>query len=126
MAQQTAYVQTFVLAAGISNADVITSFPAPFEGEVVALRVIVSAAVTTGSKASTLTAYINGAAVSGAALATTSANMTPMGKVLSATATTGHASTKFSAGDLLSVTASSTTTYIEGSCSIILELRRRG
>lgn len=117
-------IQTFVLCAGISGADVITSFPAPFDGEVIGINVIVSAAVTTGSKAATLTAYINGVAVAGTALATTSANMTPMGKVLSSTATAGSRTNMFAAGDSLSVTASGVTTYIEGSCSIMLIIRR--
>lgn len=115
----------FVLLAGITDADIVTSFPAPFAGEVVALRVIVSVAATTAAKLSTLTVHVNGVAVHGTAIATTTATMTPKGKVLSGVALRGHATAQFVAGDLISVTASSTTAYVEGSAMIIVELARK-
>lgn len=122
--QQVYNLSTFVLNTSIADADLITSFPAPFAGEVVALRVIVSAPVTSAAKLSTLTVKINGTAVNGAAIATTSATMTPLGKVLSGVATANHATRLFAEGDLISVTGSATTSYIEGSSMIIVQLRR--
>lgn len=116
------YLEQHVSLADISDADVLTDFPLDFWGEVVSLRVIVSTPVTTGSKASTLTVEINSTAVEGISLGLTSANMTPLGAVLNDDATGAKA---FGPDDTISIVASSTTAFVEGSATLCLVLKRQ-
>lgn len=116
-------VPLHVLLAGIADGDVLTNYPCDFDGEVVALRAAIATAVTTASDESTLTVQINATDVPGTALNLTSANATPMGKVLEAEAKRrgGH---KFSTRDTLSIVASDTTAFAEGAATLHLVLRR--
>ncbi len=110
-----------VQLVNITDAATISAYPFEYSGRVVALRVVVDEAVTTASDASTFTLSItrNGvnANVSGCAVSTTSANMTPKGALLSGAAT-APGDWSFTSSDTFTVTASSTTSYAEGSCSI--------
>lgn len=107
----------------VTAADVVTNFPLDFEGEVVRLDVVVSDAVTTASDAATFGIEINSTAVTGASVATTSANMTPIGAIVSGAAT---ANNTFTSSDTLSIVASSVTDYAEGSVMLVVTLKRKG
>lgn len=112
--------------ADISAADVLTDFVVPSGFKLVDIRAAVTKAATTAAKAATLTAKIDGTAVPGAVLALTSANCTPQGKVLSATATdvlSGGANIAYGAGSKITVTASSVTAFVEGSITLTLTLQ---
>ena len=75
-------------------------------------------AATTGSKASTLHPEIGSTPVTGGSLALTSANMTPLGHGVDASAIT--AANTFTASDAISIVAASTTTFIEGEVTLVL------
>jgi hypothetical protein len=107
-----------VLLATIADGDIINDYIIDHPFKLIDLRMTVTAAATTPAKLSTLKAYIDDVLVTGSTLALTSANMTPLGKVNSATATdviAGGANIAYAAGSKISVVASSTTAFIEGS-----------
>jgi hypothetical protein len=70
-------------------------------------------AVTTAAKAATATVQINGAAVTGGVMSLTSANCTPSGAAVAATAITANNGT-FVPGSTLEVAISSVTAFLEG------------
>lgn len=116
--------------SGITAADILTTYVMPHKFKVLDIRAIVNTAVTTASKAATLTAKITPAGgtatnVTGAALAMTSANMTPVGKVNSATATDilAGGTNQGNAGDSISITASGVTAFVEGLATIVLTVQ---
>jgi hypothetical protein len=110
-----------VLLASIADGDVVTSFVPGFAGKIVGFGVNVSAAVTTGSKATTLNLEIGTTNLTGGVLALTSANMTPLGKTLASTAIT--AANVFTATDAISIEASSTTAFVEGAVNIYVVMQ---
>ncbi len=115
-----------MLNATIADGDIMTDFVVNHPFKILDIRYIVTAAVTTGSKASTIKAYIDGTAVTGASLALTSATMTPVGKILSATATdvsSGGNNIAYSAGSKIVLKASSTTTFVEGSGTFLVTIQ---
>lgn len=106
------------LNASISAADIVVDYTVPFPFKLVEIKSICTAAVTTGSKAATITPKIDGTAVTGCSLAMTSANQTPIGAVLSSTATdvtAGGNNIAYTAGSKLKLTGSSVTAFVEGS-----------
>jgi hypothetical protein len=109
--------------ASVSDADVVTTLTPGFAGEIVDMDFVVNVPVTTGSRATTLNAEIGTTDLTGGAIALTSANCTPMGAVIAATAIT--AANTFTATDTISIEASSTTAFAEGSGTLIVWLRAK-
>ncbi|NBR87392.1 MAG: hypothetical protein EBS84_19455 [Proteobacteria bacterium] len=99
--------------ATIANGDLLTDFPLGFAGKIVGFYASVTSPATTGSKLSTLNLEIGSTNLTGGSLALTSANMTPLGAVVSASAIT--AGNTFAATDVFSIEAASTTAFVEGS-----------
>lgn len=111
----------YVDLASITAADVITSFYPRVAGTIEYFGFIVDKAVTTASKAATLRPKVGGVAVTGGALALTSANCTPKGTVVDATAITGgNVLTRASA---ISITGSAVTAFAEGTGTLVLRVR---
>lgn len=121
MAGASSHYATFVYRttlASIADGDLITEWTPGFDGTLVSMHAIVKVAATTAAKASTLNLEIGTTNVTGGALALTSANMTPKGKVVDAAAIT--AANVFTSTDAISLEASSTTTFIEGEVDIVI------
>lgn len=107
-----------VLNTLIAAADFVVDYTVPFPFKVVELKSICTAAVTTGAKAATVTVKLDGTAVTGATVAMTSANQTPIGAILTGTATdvlAGGNNIAYAAGSKLKLTGSSVTAFSEGS-----------
>lgn len=115
------YTLTFSkLLAGITAADILTDYTINHPFKVVDVRAIVTTAATTGSKAATITAEIGSTAITGISLALTSANMTPLGKVVSSSATANNVG---NAGDKISLVAGSVTSFVEGQIEVVVTLQ---
>jgi hypothetical protein len=116
----------------IANGDLITTFVPGFTFKVASIQAIVDTAVTTGSKAANFQAAITNTAtgvktnINGALLATTSANLTPVGKVLAASATDPQPLNFGGPTDSFSLTASGVTAYVEGVTTFIVTLTGLG
>lgn len=113
--------QVPLLLATIADGDLLTAFTPGFAGKIVGFTANVTAAATTGSKTSTLNLEIGTTNLTGGSLVLTSANMTPLGAVVSATAIT--AANSFSATDTISIEAASTTAFVEGSAVLTIIMR---
>lgn len=109
--------------AQLSNADVMTNLTPGFAGQILSAQFVVTVPVTTAAKAATLNLEIGnpGTDVTGGIIALTSANCTPLGKVNAGTTIT--AGNTFSNTDVISVEASSVTTFIEGEGVLMLVLK---
>jgi hypothetical protein len=105
-----------ILLAGITDADVITSWVPGHKFKILSISVINIVAVTTAAKATTLNLEIGTTNLTGGAVALTSANMTPKGSVVAGSAIT--ANNTGSATDAVSLEASSTTAFVEGSAIV--------
>jgi len=117
-------VSLYLALTGFVAGDQI-QYTAPFKGRLDSYRFSVFSKVTTAAKAATLTPKIvTAAAVStvmtGGVLALTSANCTPEGAQVPATAITGL--NKFNRGDTLVFTVSALTAFTEGTGNLLLEL----
>lgn len=105
---------------GIAGTQNVLTLPAmKFAGRILSAYFEVNKPVTTAAKAATLTPKINGTAVTGAALALTSANCTPMGASVAANSS---ALDTFVVGDVITVDASAVTAFAEGTGSLHLVL----
>lgn len=101
-----------VTLANIANAQTLNVDPG-FNGKINSVTFRVGdKAVTTGSKLATLAAQIAGTAVTGGTLALTSANSTPSGAAVAASAVTGL--NTFTSAQAIGVVASSVTAFTEG------------
>ncbi|VVB63931.1 Uncharacterised protein [uncultured archaeon] len=107
--------------ADIADGDLLTDYVPGFAGSIVKLSARAAKAATTAGKASTIHAEIGSTPTTGGSLALTSANMTPLGKVVDASAIT--AANTFSATDAISLVAASTTAFVEGAVDLILVLK---
>lgn len=103
------------------TATTIFSITPGYAFQVLSLAFVVEVAVTTAAKAATITPYVNGISVTGGALALTSANCTPKGTNIAATAiTAGNSGTN---AQTLALVASSVTTFSEGTGWLILTVK---
>jgi len=102
----------------IADGDLVTSLVPGFAGTIEKLMYIVTDPVTTALKESTLNLEIGSTNVTGGVLSLASATMTPLGAVINATAIT--ANNTFNATDAISIEASSTTAFIEGSGVLVI------
>jgi predicted RecA/RadA family phage recombinase len=104
--------------AKIADGDVVTTYTPGFAGTIEKWAYVTHDPVTTASKASTLNLEIGTVNLTGGVLALASATMTPIGKVIAASAIT--AGNTFSATDTISVEAATTTTFVEGTGSLVI------
>lgn len=104
--------------ARIADGDVLTTFTPGIKGKILKFSAAVTTAVSTGSKASTLNLEIGTTNVTGGSLALTSANCTPLGAVVNASAIT--AANTFGVTDSISIEAASTTAFSEGSVNLLI------
>lgn len=110
------------LVAISGNIDVVTDLRLGMEGTLESADVLVTSPVTTAAKLATLTPWIDGVAVTGGAVALTSANATPLGKVVAGSAiTANNALTKASK---LSLKATGVTAFSEGEGVVVLRVRK--
>ncbi len=105
----------------LTNADILTAYTVGYAFKILSVAFGVHKAVTTGAKLATITPSITGVATTGGILSLTSANCTPKGVVVPASAVTGTNSG--SASDTISLTASAVTAFIEGNGWIIIEIK---
>lgn len=111
-----------ILLASIADGDILTGLKLGIAGSIVSFRAAVTAAATTAAKLSTLNLEIGTTNLTGGVLALTSANMTPLGAVVSSTEITGN--NVLTRDSLLSIEAASTTAFVEGSINLIIGIRR--
>jgi len=109
------------LLATIADGDLVSGITPGFAGKIVAFYAVVTAAATTAAKASTLNLEIGTTNLTGGSLALTSANMTPLGATVAASAIT--AANVFTATDTISIEAASTTAFVEGSINLVIVMR---
>ncbi len=110
-----------LLPAITGTGDVVTNWTPDFAGELVAIAAQVSKAATTAGKTVTINPEINTTNVTGGVLVLTSANMTPQGNVIAATAITGN--NTFDANDTISFEASAVTAFAEGEVDLLITIK---
>lgn len=93
-------------------------FTPGFAGRVKSVQFMVTTAVTTGSKAATLTLKVATVAATGGVISLTSANCTPIGAEVDGTAITGG--NTFTAAQQLSMDVSAVTAFAEGAGQIVV------
>jgi hypothetical protein len=108
--------------ADIANGDLLTEWVPGFAGRITDFLAHVQKAATTADKASTLNIEIETTDLTGGVLALTSANCTPRGAQVAASAIT--ANNAFTATQKISVEASSTTAFIEGAVWLMIGYTR--
>ena len=101
-----------IVLAKLADGDIVTGFTPGFRGRIKSYRFIVTDPATTAAKLSTLNLEIGTTNLTGGVLALTSANCTPLGAVVAATAITGG--NVFGPTDTISLEASATTAFVEG------------
>lgn len=102
----------YLQLAQLADGEVISTFTPGFRGKITKVEFYVEVAVTTASKLSSLNLEIETTNLTGGVIALTSANCTPKGIAVGGSAVT--AANIFTAVQQVSVEASSTTTFIEG------------
>lgn len=110
-----------MLLAGISAADLVTSFSPGHRFKIVSVVAVSVVAPTTAAKLATITPYISGTAVTGGVLSLTTAALATKGTVLAASTVT--ANNEGSATDTITLTGSAVTAFVEGSANIILRIQ---
>lgn len=100
------------LVSVTANGDIAVALSPGVNGYIEYCEFMVSKPVTTAAKLATLTPKVNSTLVTGGAVALTSANATPVGKVVIGSAVT--ANNRINASDTLSLTASGVTAFAEG------------
>jgi hypothetical protein len=108
-------VQLSTIAATTVNA-----FTPGFAGTITAVQFVNTVAATTAAKAATLGLKIGSTAVTGGAVALTSANQTPLGNVVAGSAVT--ALNTFTSTDTISVVGSGITAFVEGAGVLLISL----
>lgn len=103
----------------IADGDLVTTFTPGFAGTIETFYWVQEAPVTTDAKLSSLNIEIGTTNLTGGVISLTSADCTPLGAVVASSAIT--AANAFDNDDTISVEASSTTTFIEGSGTIVIE-----
>lgn len=99
--------------ATIADGDLVTGLDLPAGAAIIGFQALVLTPATTAAKASTLNLELGTTNLTGGSLALTSANMTPKGAIVSASAIT--AGNVAQPGDDLSIEAAGTTAFVEGS-----------
>lgn len=107
--------------AGITDADILTSFLPGHKFKILAFDFYTTVAVTTGAKASTINLEIGAVDVTGGVIALTSANCTPKGVKVAGTSVT--AANTGSATDVISMEATLTTAFVEGEGHFVIRIQ---
>jgi hypothetical protein len=102
----------------IADGDLLTDIVLGFAGTIKKFMAMVNDPVTTAAKASTLHIEIEDTPLTGGVLSLGSAGMTPLGKVINATAIT--ANNVLTAAQKISIVAASTTAFIEGETTLTM------
>jgi hypothetical protein len=110
-----------IILSKLANGDVVTTYTPGFAGIIKKLSVVVTDPATTGAKAASLNMEIGTANLTGGVVALTSANMTPLGKVVDGSAVT--AANTFTAASTISVEASGVTTFVEGEAVLLIVIQ---
>jgi hypothetical protein len=118
--EKVSYVTIPITNSKIADGDVVTTFTPGFNGRIKGMSYVTHDPVTTGAKASTLNLEIGATNVTGGTLGLASATMTPIGKITASAAITAGAG--FKSTDTISIEASATTAFIEGTGSIVIAL----
>jgi hypothetical protein len=105
----------------IAAGDFFTDWTPDFDGEIVSIDFAVTEAVTTAGAAADLNAEINGTNVTGGVVGLTSANATPVGKVIAGSAVT--ANNVFAAGQTVSFEAANVTAFTEGAGNLLVTVK---
>lgn len=105
------------LAATFANGDMLTSVPLPAAGTITNFYAQCTKAVTTSAKAATLNLEIGTTDLTGGTIALSGTYT--LGAVVACASITGG--NTFAAGDVLSLEASSVTTFSEGSFDVVIE-----
>lgn len=103
------------------NVDVVTAMSPGIDGTLEYAEFVVTSPVTTAAKLATISPFINAVAVTGGAIALTSANATPLGKVIAGSAIT--ANNAITGKDTLSFKATGVTAFAEGEGFINVRVR---
>lgn len=111
----TEFVFPLVLA-GIANGDLVTAFTPGFAGVIKKVFFVTDVPASTAAKLSTLNLEIGTTDLTGGTVALTTVSCNTKGKITEGAAVT--AGNSFSATDAISVEASATTAFIEGSGSL--------
>lgn len=111
----------YINLATLSDADQITTYTLGYKFKILSVDFIVHIPVTTGSKASTLNLEIGTTDLTGGVVALTSANCTPRGAIVAGTAVT--AANTGAANATISLEASSTTAFVEGSGWLVINIQ---
>ena len=109
------------LATITTNGNVLTAYTPGFKFKLLAVSFAVKAPVTTSGKLTTLSLKIGSTAVTGGAVALTSANATPLGAIIAGSSIT--AANTGSSSATLSVVSSSTTAFTEGNGTLLLTVQ---
>lgn len=111
-----------ITLAGVTGAgDVYTGLRPGVDGYVEDLTFFVTTAVTTGSKAASLNAEIDGTNVTGGVVALTSANCTPIGASVAGSQIT--AANRVTKASKLDIESSSVTAFSEGAGVLMVRIR---
>lgn len=113
---------TYVNAA-IATGDILVDFVPGYNFKLIGLQAVASTVVTTGSKAATITAKVDGTLTTGGALALTSANLTPLGAVVAGATLTDVNMPVGTPTSKIRLTASSVTTFSEGTTVIYIGIQ---
>lgn len=108
----------------ITAADIVTEIRPGIEGVIEHAEFVTTIAATTAAKAATLNLEIDTTNVTGGTIALTSANVTPKGAAIAASAITG--ANTLTRESKLSVEASSVTAFVEGEGFLIVYIRPTG
>jgi hypothetical protein len=109
-----------ITLASLANGDIITNYTPGFSGVLKGVSYVPSVVSTTAAKASTLNLEVGTTDVAGCTLALTSANTNALGTLVTSSACTTGAT--FDEDDTLSLEASSTTAFVEGSGSLLIQI----
>ncbi len=110
-----------IVLATVADGDILTEYTPGFAGKITKISFAVTTKVTTGSKGSTLNMEIGTTNLTGGVVVLTSANCTPLGAVVAGSAVTGANS--FTATDVLSIEAASTTAFSEGAGTLLVTIQ---
>lgn len=106
----------------VSAADVVSGIRLGVDGTIENVEWIQRTPATTAAKAATLSLKIGSTAVTGGAVALTSANCTPLGARVAGTQVT--AANRITKKDALTVVAASVTAFVEGKGTLYVRVRR--
>lgn len=111
-----------IVLSKVSAADVLTDFTPGFNGRVKGMTFCITDPVTTAAKAAALHAEIGATALTGGVASLNSANCTPLGALVEASAITAGAA--FKDTETLSIVAASVTAFVEGQGVLQIRLGR--